>query len=61
MKDSKNYDFDIEFNNMMSSAIRYEQLKKAKKPIPAKLKAKLARASKWLNNMSDEDYNKLIH
>ena len=61
MQDRKNYDFDTEFNNMMSSAIRYEQLKKAKKLIPAKLKANLARFSEWLSNMSDEDYNKLIH
>ena len=56
-----NDDFDAGFNKMMSSAIEYERLTRLGKPIPIKLQKMLDESSDWLNNLSDEDYSRLIH
>lgn len=56
-----NDDFDTGFNKMMSSAIEYERLTRRGKPIPRKLQKMLDESSDWLNNLSDEDYSRLIH
>ena len=56
-----NDDFDAGFNKMMSSAIEYEMLTRQGKPIPRKLQKMLDESSDWLNNLSDEDYSRLIH
>ena len=56
-----NDDFDAGFNKMMSSAIEYERLTRLGKPIPGKLQKMLDESSDWLNNLSDEDYSRLIH
>jgi len=54
-------DFDRNFNEMMSSAIEYERLKRAGKRIPKRVEERLKRSSEWLNGLSDEDYSRLIH
>ena len=56
-----NDDFDIGFNNWMSSAIEYEMLTRQGKPIPRKLQRRIDEATDWLNNLSDEEYSRLIH
>jgi len=54
-------DFDRGFNEMMSASIEYERLKRAGKKIPKCLQERMKESSDWLNNLSDEDYSKLIH
>ena len=54
-------DFDRGFEEMMSSAIEYETLKRAGKKIPKRLEERLRRSTEWLNGLSDEDYSRLIH
>lgn len=54
-------DFDEGFDKWMSSAIEYEMLTRQGKPIPRKLQKMLDESSDWLNNLSDEDYSRLIH
>ena len=56
-----NRDFDCGFDNMMSSALEYEMLTKKGKPISIGLQRRLDKASDWLNNLSDNDYNRLIY
>lgn len=54
-------DFDKGFDNMMSSALEYEMLTKKGKLISIELQRLLDKASDWLNNLSDRDYNTLIY
>ena len=54
-------DFDEGFDKWMSSAIEYEMLTRQGKPIPRELQDRLDESSKWLNGLSDSDYNRLIH
>ena len=54
-------DFDRGFDEMMSSAIEYERLKRAGKKIPKRVEERLKRSSEWLNGLSDEEYSRLIH
>lgn len=54
-------DFDRGFNEMMSASIEYERLKRAGKKIPKRLQERMKESSEWLNNLSDEDYSRLIH
>lgn len=54
-------DFDRGFNEMMSSAIEYEKLKRAGKRIPKRVEERLKRSKEWLNGLSDEEYSRLIH
>ena len=54
-------DFDKDFDNWMSAAIEYERLTRQGKLIPRKLQKMLDESSDWLNNLSDEDYSRLIH
>lgn len=56
-----NKDFDHGFDKWMFSAIEHEMLKRQGKPIPIGLQRQLDEASDWLNNLSDKDYNRLIH
>ena len=56
-----NTDFDEGFDKWMSSAIEYEMLTRQGKPIPRKLQRRIDESSDWLNNLSDEDYSRLIH
>ena len=56
-----NDDFDTGFDNWMSSAIEYEMLTRAGKPIPRELQRRMDEAWDWLSNLSDEEYSRLIH
>jgi hypothetical protein len=56
-----NDDFDSGFHNWMSSAIEYEMLTRQGKPIPRKLQRRIDESIDWLNNLSDEEYSRLIH
>ena len=56
-----NTGFDEGFDKWMSSAIEYEMLTRQGKPIPRKLQRRIDESSDWLNNLSDEDYSRLIH
>lgn len=53
--------FDIRFNEMMAKAIEYEMVKREGKPIGKGLQKRLEKLFDWINNLSDEDYSKLIH
>lgn len=57
----ENDTFDIGFNNMMSSAIEYECLKRNGKQITKELQNRLDESKNWLNGLSDEGYSRLIH
>ena len=54
-------DFDRGFDNWMSASIEYEMLTRQEKPIPRKLQKRIDEAVHWLNNLSDDEYNSLIH
>ena len=56
-----NRDFDRGFDNWMSSAIEHEMLTRQGKPIPTGLQRRIDEASDWMNNLSNSDYNRLIH
>ena len=57
----KRTDFDIGFDKWMSSATEHEMLTRQGKPIPRKLQRRIDESIDWLNNLSDEDYSRLIH
>lgn len=59
--DKTNKDFDRGFDNWMSSAIEYERLTRQGKPISRKLQKRIDESNDWLNNLSDEDYSRLIY
>ena len=56
-----NKDFDEGFHSWMSSAIEHEMLTRAGKPIPRELQRRIDESIDWLNNLSDEEYSRLIH
>ena len=53
--------FEEGFHNMMSSALEYEGLMRQGKPIPHELQKRLDESRDWLNGLSNNDYNRLIH
>ena len=53
-------DFDEGFDNWMSSAIEYEKLTSKGKPIPRELQMRVDESWDWFNNLSDENYHRLI-
>ena len=56
-----NDDFDRGFDKWMSSAFECEILTRQGKPIPRKLQRRIDESNDWLNNLSDEEYSRLIH
>lgn len=48
------------FDDMMNAALEYEFLKRQKKSIPSELRERLEKVFNWLNDLSDEDYSRLI-
>ena len=46
-------DFDGGFEEMMSSAIEYEKLKRAGKKIPKRLEERLRRSTDWLKELRE--------
>lgn len=53
--------FDDGFNLMMSSSIEYEMLRRQGKKIPEELNQRMKQWSNWVDNLSQEEYNRLIH
>ena len=54
-------DFDAGFHNWMASAMAYDWYEKHGKPLPRKWKKRLDEGRKWVENLSAEDYDSLIH
>ena len=61
MRNLTDKEFDDGFHNMMSSALEYEGLMRQGKPIPPELQKRLDESRDWLNGLSNNDYNRLIH
>jgi hypothetical protein len=59
--DSGGNDFDSGFHNLMVSAMAEDWYKKHGKPIPLKWQKRLDEARDWLEGLSNEDYDRLIH
>ena len=55
-----NDDFDHGFDKWMSSAIEYERLTSQGKPITRELQRRIDESSDWFNDLSDEEYSRLI-
>ena len=53
--------FDEGFHLMMSSSLEYENLKRQGKKIPEELNQRMKQWSKWIDNLSQEEYDRLIH
>ena len=58
---AKKLTFDDGFHLMMSSSLEYEMLKKQSKEIPEELNQRMKRWSRWVANLSNEEYDSLIH
>ena len=52
---------DEGFHLMMSSSLEYENLKRQGKKIPEELNQRMKQWSKWIDNLSQEEYDRLIH
>jgi hypothetical protein len=53
--------FDKEFNNWIQSALAADWYEKRGKPVPPAWKKRLDRGREWVENLSAEDYDRLIH
>lgn len=60
-KTIKELTFDDGFHLMMSSSLEYEMLKRQGKEIPEELNQRMKRWSSWIDNLSNEEYDSLIH
>ena len=60
-KSTKKITFDEGFHLMMSSSLEYENLKRQGKKIPEELNQRMKQWSKWIDNLSQEEYDRLIH
>ena len=58
---AKELTFDDGFHLMMSSSLEYEMLKRQGKEIPEELNQRMKRWSRWVANLSNEEYDSLIH
>ena len=54
-------DFNAGFHNWMASAMAYDWYEKHKRPLPRKWKKRLDEGRRWVENLSAEDYDRLIH
>lgn len=55
-------DFDTGFHNWIASAMAYDDWYEVHgKPLPQIWKKHFDEGQAWLNGLSDEDYNRLIH
>lgn len=54
-------DFDSGFNNWMGAAIEYESRMSKGKEITPDLEQRMEEARNWFNNLSDDEYSRLIH
>lgn len=53
--------FDEGFHNWMQSAMAADWYEKHGKPVPPAWKKRLDEGRKWVENLSAEDYDRLIH
>lgn len=53
--------FDDGFHNWIRSALAAEWYKSHGKEVPKDVQAGLEKASTWLSNLTDSEYNRLIH
>lgn len=53
--------FDKGFNNWIQSALAADWYEKHGKPLPPPWKKRLEEGRKWVENLSAEDYDRLIH
>ena len=58
---AKELTFDDGFHLMMSSSLEYEMLKRQGKEIPEELNQRMKQWSRWIDNLSNEEYDSLIH
>lgn len=58
---AKELTFDDGFHLMMSSSLEYEMLKRHGKEIPEELNQRMKQWSRWIDNLSNEEYDSLIH
>lgn len=58
---SKEYEFENGFNNWMSSALQYEHCRRNNIPISDELQERMDSASSWIEKLSDDEYDRLIH
>jgi hypothetical protein len=54
-------DFDNGFHNWIASAMVYEWYEKHGKPLPRKWKKRFDDGKAWVNGLSADDYDRLIH
>lgn len=57
----KDDEFEDGFNNWMSSALQYEHCKRHNIPISDELQERMDSASSWIEKLSDDEYDRLIH
>lgn len=53
--------FEDGFHLMMSSSIEYERLRRQGKKIPEELNQRMKQWSNWVDNLSQDEYDRLIH
>lgn len=58
---AKGLTFDDGFHLMMSSSIEYAMLKRQGKEIPEELDQRMKKWFSWVDNLSNEEYDSLIH
>lgn len=58
---SKEDEFEDGFNNWMSSALQYEHCKRNNIPISDELQERMNSSGNWIENLSDDEYDRLIH
>lgn len=58
---AKELTFDDGFHLMMSSSLEYEMLKRQGKEIPEELNQRMKQWSRWIDNLSNEEYDSLIY
>jgi len=61
MENKHDKDFDAGFLNWIKSAMAIDRYEKNGKPIPRKWKKRFDEGQSWLNGLSAEDYDRLIH
>ena len=58
---SKEDEFEDGFNNWMSSSLHYEHCRRNNISISDELQERMNSASNWIENLSDDEYDRLIH
>ncbi len=61
MTDSDEDDFHAHFHEWMSACLKYEQYRLKGLEIPEDVDNALKKSLEWIENLSDEEYSRLIH